>query len=62
MILTKEDIELRREIEELFILAMLKDMEKREQKKKMGVDKMKIFVSMFAKFKDFILKVKFYLK
>lgn len=62
MILTKEDMKLRREIEELFILAMLKDMEKREQKKKMGVDKMKIFVSMFAKFKDFILKVKFYLK
>lgn len=62
MILTKEDMKLRREIEELFILAMLKDMEKREQKKKMGVDKMKIFVSMFAKFKDFILKVKFHLK
>lgn len=62
MILTKEDMKLRREIEELFVLAMLKDMEKREQKKKMGVDKMKIFVSMFAKFKDFILKVKFYLK
>lgn len=62
MIFTKEDMKLRREIEELFILAILRDMEKREQKKKMGVDKMKIFVSMFAKFKDFILKVKFYLK
>lgn len=62
MIFTKEDMKLRREIEELFILAILKDMEKREQKKKMGVDKMKIFVSMFARFKDFILKVKFYLK
>lgn len=62
MIFTKEDMKLRREIEELFILAILRDMEKREQKKKMGVDKMKIFVSMFARFKDFILKVKFYLK
>lgn len=62
MILTKEDMKLRREIEELFILAMLKDMEKREQKKKMGVDILKIFISLFARFKDFILKVKFYLK
>lgn len=62
MIFTKEDMKLRREIEELFILAILRDMEKREQKKKMGVDKMKIFVSMFARFKDFILKIKFYLK
>lgn len=62
MIFTKEDMKLRREIEELFLLAILRDMEKREQKKKMGVDKMKIFVSMFARFKDFILKIKFYLK
>lgn len=62
MIFTKEDMKLRREIEELFLLAILRDMEKREQKKKMGVDKMKIFISLFAKFKDFILKVKFYLK
>lgn len=61
MILTKEDIELRREIEELFILAILKDMEKREQKK-MESDILKIFISLFARFKDFILKVKFYLK
>jgi hypothetical protein len=62
MILTKEDIELRREIEELFLLAILRDMEKREQKKKMGVDKMRIFISLFARVKDFILKIKFYLK
>lgn len=62
MIFTKEDMKLRREIEELFILAILREREKREQKKKMGVDKMKIFVSLFARFKDFILKVKFYLK
>lgn len=62
MILTKEDIELRREIEELFILAILREREKREQKKKMEVDILKIFISLFARFKDFILKVKFYLK
>lgn len=61
MSLTKEDMKLRREIEELFILAMLREREKREQKK-MGVDKVKIFISLFARFKDFILKVKFYLK
>ena len=62
MIFTKEDIELRREIEELFILAILREREKREQKKKMEVDILKIFISLFARFTDFILKVKFYLK
>ena len=34
MIFTKEDMKLRREIEELFILAILKEREKREQKKR----------------------------
>lgn len=61
MILTKEDMKLRREIEELFILIALKEREKREQKK-MESDILKIFISLFARFKDFILKVKFYLK
>jgi hypothetical protein len=61
MIFTKEDMKLRREIEELFILAILKEREKREQKK-MESDILKIFISLFARFKDFILKVKFYLK
>lgn len=61
MIFTKEDIELRREIKELFLLAILKEREKREQKK-MESDILKIFISLFARFKDFILKVKFYLK